>query len=93
MAFAGITDGPDAVHDNHSLFRNGSYWQCKRGCGERWPFPMPASGVTGPCVPRRWGDEEDPIVRECKRCGAQPGERCYDLRTVMARMDKRHEER
>ena len=95
MPYTGITDGADAVLDNHVFVRNGSFWTCRNGCGTQVPFPSPIPGAAtlGSCRPRRWGDPDDPIVRRCRRCDAGPGELCFDLRTVMARMDKRHKER
>jgi hypothetical protein len=53
-------DGAETVLTNHSVFRNGSFWQC-RYCLRQWPFPSPLPAGSGPCVPRRWGDTE-PVV-------------------------------
>lgn len=97
-----ITDGADAVLDNHNVYRNGSVWAC-RFCSRTWPFPSPLPDSAGPCTPRRWGDSapemtgglsaDDPLRRACRRCQAAPGERCCDLRRVMGVTLRPHRER
>lgn len=60
-----ITDGADAELDNHSFYRDGSFWVCRHRCGVQVPFPspMPDSATLGPCTPRRYGDSA-PVVTE-----------------------------
>lgn len=41
---------------NHRVHRDGSVWACVH-CRTTWPFPAPLPEPTGPCVPRRWGDQ------------------------------------
>jgi hypothetical protein len=45
------------VLDTHRVVRDGSVWTCQ-ACGQVWPFPGRVPDDAGPCVVRRWGDQD-----------------------------------
>lgn len=51
-----VGEADDAVLTPHRVVRDGSVWFCQH-CGTTRPFGKGAAAMTGPCVPRRWGDQ------------------------------------